>query len=482
MAERAADRIRTYEKNPFYWQYGNRPVLLLGATDDENLFQRGRDEVIAQLDNLAAAGGNYDRCTMTGRPELGFEVYPHKKLRDGKYDLGQWNDTYWSKLQAYLEACNERDIVVQLEIWPLDVGMEHYPYNPGNNVNLDESDTRYRYVPNIAAAKRLFYASIPELGGGEEKLLAYQKAFVDKVLSCAFSCDNILYCVDNEFRYMQSCKWSMYWARYLKERAAASGKQIEITEMNQSDWGVIHAVEQGRRLAREDRRRLGGRKWGPSFNVNHRSVYDNPDVYSYVDFSDNANAAGQEHWDNLQGVRDYVAAAPRPINHVKIYGADFGPRWTTKEGVAKFWRNVFGGSASSRFHRPPYGLGQSELALASIRGARKVQQYLPPWECEPRMDLLARRSSDEAYAMARKDRQALGVFIPGSVPANAWCRLKAPSGFYSARWLDVQSGEWTLEQAGIHCNGYRPVGEMVVSPPLGKRGELGWVLVLVRER
>jgi hypothetical protein len=477
-----SDRVRVYEGNPRFWQYKGRPVLLLGATDDENLFQRDHEEVVEQLDRLVAAGGNYDRCTMTGRPELGFEIYPHKKLPDGKYDLGQWNDAYWSKLQGYLEACHERDIVVQLEIWALDVGMEHYPYNPENNVNFRGTDTRYRFVRDMAAAKRLFYASVPELGGGEEKLLAYQKAFVDKVLSRAFPYENILYCVDNEFRYTQSWKWSMYWARYIRKKAEESGRQIEITEMNQTDWGVVHALEQGRKLTKQDRKRLGGRRWPYSFNVNHRSVYDNPQVYSYIDFSDNANAKEQEHWDNLQAVRSYIGKAPRPINHVKIYGADFGPRWGSKEGIDKFWRNIFGGSASARFHRTPYGLAQAEIALASIRGAREVQKYLPPWECEPRNDLLSQRPVNQAYAMARKDRQALGVFIPGSASGNIWFRLKAPSGWYKARWLNICRGAWEAEQPRVFCNGYREISELVISPPLGKQGDLGWVLVLVRDQ
>ncbi|RPJ83032.1 MAG: hypothetical protein EHM18_14965 [Acidobacteria bacterium] len=34
-----ADHIRPYEANPRYWQYEGRPVLLLGGSKDDNLFQ-----------------------------------------------------------------------------------------------------------------------------------------------------------------------------------------------------------------------------------------------------------------------------------------------------------------------------------------------------------------------------------------------------------------------------------------------------------
>ncbi|MCK4629645.1 MAG: hypothetical protein KAT56_11625, partial [Sedimentisphaerales bacterium] len=32
-------RIRPYSENPRYWQYKGRPVLLLGGSKDDNLFQ-----------------------------------------------------------------------------------------------------------------------------------------------------------------------------------------------------------------------------------------------------------------------------------------------------------------------------------------------------------------------------------------------------------------------------------------------------------
>ncbi len=34
-----ADRIQPYPQNPFYWQYKGKPVLLLGGSVEDNLFQ-----------------------------------------------------------------------------------------------------------------------------------------------------------------------------------------------------------------------------------------------------------------------------------------------------------------------------------------------------------------------------------------------------------------------------------------------------------
>ena len=33
------DRIQPYAQNPFYWQHKGRPVLLLGGSREDNLFQ-----------------------------------------------------------------------------------------------------------------------------------------------------------------------------------------------------------------------------------------------------------------------------------------------------------------------------------------------------------------------------------------------------------------------------------------------------------
>ena len=79
-----ADRIRPYEANPRNWQYEGRPVLLLGGTDDDNLFQWERNKLTAQLDLLVSAGGNYVRNTMSDRDEG--NVYAFGRVAD-RYDL-----------------------------------------------------------------------------------------------------------------------------------------------------------------------------------------------------------------------------------------------------------------------------------------------------------------------------------------------------------------------------------------------------------
>ena len=57
-----AQGIRPWTEDPRYWEYGGSPVLLLGGTADDDLFQYPDFE--SQLDLLVACGGNVIRNTM----------------------------------------------------------------------------------------------------------------------------------------------------------------------------------------------------------------------------------------------------------------------------------------------------------------------------------------------------------------------------------------------------------------------------------
>ena len=67
MTDVNADRIQPYQANPSYWQYRGKPVLLLGGSVEDNLFQI--PDIEQHLDLLASVGGNYVRCTMSGRDD-----------------------------------------------------------------------------------------------------------------------------------------------------------------------------------------------------------------------------------------------------------------------------------------------------------------------------------------------------------------------------------------------------------------------------
>ena len=154
------NRIKPYSENGSYWQYKGMPVYLLGGNKVVNPFQLEKQELINYLDELQSCGGNYFRNVMSDR-EPG-NVRAFKRLKNGRYDLTQWNEAYWDGLRNMLKWSYERDIIVNLTFWDR---FDHYdqighrdtsrevlwinsPWNPVNNVNytIEESGLDSTYV------------------------------------------------------------------------------------------------------------------------------------------------------------------------------------------------------------------------------------------------------------------------------------------------------------------------------------------------
>ena len=161
----SSDSIKPYSQNTHYWQYKGRPTLLLGGSKDDNLFQIPDLEM--HLDSLAAIGANYIRNTMSARVDKGWEVYRFKRLYDGRYDLDQWNNEYWHRLENLLQLCQERDIIIQIEVWDRsDYSRDHWlacPWRPANNINYSNEETGFQaeYPKHPASNVQPFFHSIP---------------------------------------------------------------------------------------------------------------------------------------------------------------------------------------------------------------------------------------------------------------------------------------------------------------------------------
>lgn len=442
MAAAEDESIRPCARNPRYWQYRGQPVLLLGGSDDDNLFQY--PQLREHLDSIRAAGGNYVRNTMSDRPDRGYEVYAYLRRNDGKYDLSQWNEEYWTRFENFLRWTHERQIFVQIEVWDrFDYFGDYWkvhPYNPINNINYnrEQSGLSDRYPHHPGQNRQPFFFTTPTQRN-HQLLLAIQQRFVEKMLSFTLRYDHVLYCMDNETSGEEA--WSAYWAEFIRQRAAEAGRSVCLTEM-WDDWNLR----------------------GP----HHRRTLDYPERYDFVEVSQNTHNSGQKQWDDLQWVRRRTADRPRPINTVKTYGADGGRFGNTRDGIARFWRHLIGGAAAVRFHRPDSGLGLSPPAVASLAAARKLESLVRLWECEPTNELLNDRQPDEAYLTADAGRGYV-VYFPagGSVGLNL---VDAP-GQFTLHWIDIRSGEWGEKDA--------VTGGSTV--PLQTPNDNSWLAVLVRE-
>ena len=416
----AGEDLHPWEENPWYWAYQEKPVLLVGGSDDDNLFQWPEKEIVAQLDRLAAAGGNLIRNTMSDRKDKGFEVYPFKQGKDGKYDLGKSNREYWDRFERLLRETEKRGITVQIEVWDrfdyTDTGgadrWQIHPYNPKNNVNysFEESGFAERYPDHPGANRQPFFFTTPNQRKNAV-VLKYQQRFVEKMLEHTLRRGNVLYCMDNETSGEE--EWGRYWAEFIKARAAKKGKTVFVTEM-WDNWKLTDDV--------------------------HKRTFDHPERYDFVDVSQNNHNSGEKHWDNFLFAREYLSAQPRPMNTIKTYGADgnkFGH--TDQDGIERFWRHLLAGAASARFHRPDSGLGLNDKAVACLRAVRKLESKIPLWSVHAANELLSDREPNAAY-LAADPGKAYALYFPAG--GKVTLDLSAAPGPLNAHWIDIATGEW----------------------------------------
>jgi len=415
------DHIQPYQQNSYYWQYKGEPVMLLGGTDDDNLFQI--PNLKEHLDELKKAGGNYIRNTMSDRRDKGFEEYPFNKLANGMFDLDQWNEEYWQHFKNILRLTSEMDIIVQIEIWDrFDYSRENWPphpYNPVNNVNYsyEESSFEPQYPEHPGANEQPFFFTTPKQQNNET-VLQYQQKFVNKLLDHSLKYPNVLYCIDNETSGEE--EWAMYWAEFIRDKAEAENRLVNITEM-WDDWD----------LTAEE----------------HRRTLDHPERFDFVDVSQNNHQTDETHWQNFLWVRHYIEGQPRPINSVKIYGADGGRHGGNNiDAVEKFWRLIFAGASSARFHRPESGIGLSSLSKTQLQSARMFLDEFDIFNAEPDAvhKHLSNREEDEAY-LTRIGHEKYAILFTngGEVSVD----LPEADSSWQVRWLDVSNSDWTENQS-----------------------------------
>ncbi|WP_158857114.1 hypothetical protein [Lunatibacter salilacus] len=431
------DEIMPYEKNPFYWQYKQKPIYLRGGSDNDNLWQWTGTRLTEHLDLLTSVGGNYVRNTMSDRDEG--DVFAYYKLDNGKYNLGEWNQEYWDRLVYFLEETTKRGIIAQLTLWDCydlsGTSFDKHPFNPKNNVNWEEG---------LVGGMEDFYGG--SLSTDNQEVLKIQKEFVQKLLSVTLQFDNVLYNITNES--FLSLEWEDYWAAFVQDLAQKNGKTIYITSMNiVASTGVRHVM-------------------------NRRNLY------SFVEISQNnqesRGARGKAHWENVvkwRRILELQEEGAMPMNNEKIYGSRENTNYsfgTGTEAEDRFWKNVFGGAASVRFHRPDGGMGLSERARININALSMFLEEFDIFSSGPYTEIDFYAES-EGYALANIGKE-FAVYLPAgrySLELDPWLLAKKVSikylDFDSATWSEEETLELTWEKGLSEFFGYQQ-GIQITSP------------------
>ncbi len=454
--------IRVYSENRWYWEYNGEPVLLLGGSYEDNMFQfpnwyygHNKEGLSAgmtdwtleqHLDALVDAGGNYIRGSLSCRnygnrfPYLKINGIPGDNYNETDiYDLNQWDPEWENRLDTFLRLCHERGIIVSIELFDRfdlflaeadadapgsrgskNTGWLHHPWNPDRNINYTEETSGLPggSIDYMGYDHELYYCVPGPVNSGkspEPIVLETLQKYVDKVLSYTFQYDNIIYIIENET--YQPLDFGNYWIDYINQKAAGANKSVFVTNM----VGQPDPDHERQQFIRRD------------------------PMFKYYDYSQNNHNTGQTHYDNILMVKDDIAGTQngiKPVNFVKIYGsAQYGSIQDAKE---RFWRGIFAGIASARFHRPGYnsyywGLGLNEDARSQIKSVRLLTDKLDIFRCEPDNSLLGSRSDNEAYCLAEADQQYAVYFTDGGAVT---LDLNGTSGEFLMQWLDIDRSQW----------------------------------------
>ena len=433
-----SQQITPHSQNPYYWEYKGSPVLLLGGSSNDNLFQ---SYSTSELNTIKNCGGNYVRNTMSSRDDG--NIWPYNKSGN-VYNLNSFNSSYWNKFENFLQECENRNIIVQIEVWATydyyKSSWDRNPFNPKNNSNYTSSGSGLPEVVDweqfSATGPQPFFKTVPELNNNTT-VLKYQQAFIDKILSYSLNHQNVLYCIDNETE--ADPKWGKYWSNYIDSKADSKGKTVHTTEM-WDDWNITSS--------------------------SHLNSIDHPEVYDFLDVSQNNWYNKDLHQDRIAWVRNRISSNKRPVNNVKVYG-----RYRDDNRIAHdhsdggrdvFWLCVFAGCASARFHRnmPGYPeLGITTPAQNTIKAVRDVTNALDIFSCSVRNDLLSSRSSGEAFCLANPGSEYAVYFSDGG---NVTLDVSATSSSstLAIKWYNVGSRSWNspITKSGggnfiLNCSG-----------------------------
>ena len=444
--------IKISSENPGYWEYKDEPILLIGASEEDNLYQYPADgrlhlyyddqmTLIEHLDILQEIGGNYVRGSLSSRnqgnrfPYLKTSGTPGVNVDTDVYDLDQWDQEWIDRLDTFLDECEKRDIIVQLEFFdrfdlrgdnphhPEDgiynTGWNCHPWNPDRNTSYTSQDSGLPGGSYTGGNHPLWYC-VPELSHDPAApgavVLETLKNYVDKVLDITFKYGNVLYQIENET--LEPLEFGAYWTNYIKDKAESEGKNVFVT--NQARENELNNPRQQ--------------------EIRRSSKYD------FYDFSQNWEGSDYDaYYNNWLAAKEDIADEKtetdmKPLTAVKLYGGSLGWTGGSIRGITHFWVSLFAGAASARFHRPPSGIGINADAQAHIKSARMLFNEFNVFTSEPNNSLLSNRSYNEAWCLAEIGKQYAVYFRDGG---SVEIDMSEASGDFEVKWLKIEESEWS---------------------------------------
>ena len=207
----AAGKVAVYGPNPHYLQdAAGNPVVIVGFGNKEkspsSILDQLQGKISYQRVNVALWNRLEDpNAYKFGRP------WP---MVNGKADMDTWNETYWINLRNYIENARDRGIIVCLTIWD---GHSDLPGGRNGadsvwNVQYNVQGVQWVYNANALTA----FQNPQSTGGSFEKLVYYQRHWIDRLIREIKNYPNVLIELNNE-NAVASEDWWLFWAQYFKK-------------------------------------------------------------------------------------------------------------------------------------------------------------------------------------------------------------------------------------------------------------------------
>ena len=179
----------------------------------------------AYLDRMARYPHNFFRLWIVEHAwdsKSGARISPHPWMRTGpgtardgrpKFDLDRPNPAYFIRLEERIAAARRRGVYVGVMLfddWSTENGgaWEGHPFHRDNNVNSVDADLDKNGLGVEFHTLR------------DKRILAYQEAYVRRVVETVSRFDNVLYEVANETSVVGSKAWQYHFIGFLKKLQA----------------------------------------------------------------------------------------------------------------------------------------------------------------------------------------------------------------------------------------------------------------------
>lgn len=202
----AAPPLRAHPQNPYIFEFRGEPTLLRTYGEHYGSVINPAFDYTRYLDVLERDGMNLTRAVLMGirspekpgqdplTPSAADFLQPWARTTaqgnaldgQGKWDFTKWNESYFTRLRNFAQACSDRGIVAEMyffntlyfnspEFWSFS------PFNPANNVQ--------GYGPA---------SQFDTVRGTDPNLTAVQEAAVRRIVRELNAFDNIYYEIQNE--------------------------------------------------------------------------------------------------------------------------------------------------------------------------------------------------------------------------------------------------------------------------------------------